>query len=1115
MKLPWLNARSHFSVGESLARPQVLAQQAIEAGIPALLLTDTMTVSGMPELFSAAKGKGLQPIIGCRLRVVESLDKERKAKKRNPPYFLRAIVLDERGWRTLLSLLSLAFDEDHFYEVPRLLLDEVVQACAQGGLVLTLGDAYGALERGKAQGVIDACRAHDVPLYADLCSSGTPLSLRLAKEALLLQDEGIPTLISRWALYEDPSQADSLDVMGAIARNGKLGPISSRHAVRTHAIGAASLSDEVVALRDALQARYPGEAWTPRINEALRATNALPAKTSFTWSKMEPSLPVMAEDEFAELVRLCKLGWARRFSGPVFGHVPDPAHIPAYKAQLAHELGVIRKLGFSAYFLLVTEIVLWAKSERIRVGPGRGSVGGSLIAYLLGITDVDPMRFGLLFERFINPERIDLPDADIDFASLRREEVIGFIESRFGRDYVAGVANYNAMQAAGALNNVCRVMGIDNTGPAFSKIVPKEHGISWTLSEAIEEVPELASFARSHPEVIRHATNLEGRVNAYGRHAAGVIVAGVPLKERAVIERRNGGMVINWDKRLAEDFGLVKMDVLGLSTLDMMDISLKEILHSGTRPPDLTAIPLDDAKTLEAFGRGETVSVFQFESFGMRRLLRDLASVRPLTFDDLAIATALYRPGPMDSGLMDDFVKIRKGTKTESYDHPSMQDALRETQGIMVFQEQVMQVARDFAGFTMTESDHLRRAMGKKDKEKMATFRQKFVDGAVAKHGVVPGLAEELFDKTEKFAAYGFNKSHAVEYALISYQTMYLKVHHPAEFWAGVLSMVKEDRRDAALADMGRMGIKLLPPDVNLSETFFSVMNSTTVIAPFAAVKGISERSAAGIVEARQEKGAFTSMTDFIEKVPGRMCHSGQRESLNKVGAFATVEPGQLPSDHPDRRRDQRELMAGLIADHVIVDRPMELDETKLDALNQVIRGWKACDKCDLAGLCHPKPWLRDRRVRAMIVVDGPSYKEEAQDEMGHGGQMDTLTASLAKAGLAPEEVYITGLIKSPKPEKTKSWGTTTLSECPAWLEEEIKVLRPPVIVVAGSLAFKHFVKSVKGGLNEHAGRVIYDKERDANILVGINPAAVFFDASKGEVLDEILAKLPDILPYA
>jgi DNA polymerase III subunit alpha len=1114
VKLPWLNSRSHFSVGESLAEPPKLVEQALAAGLPAILLTDTMTVSGMPELFTAAKGKPITPIIGARLRIVQNLDRERKARKRNPPYFLRAIVLDERGWMALLGLLSTAFDEDHFYEVPRLLLDEVVEACREGGLILTLGDAYGALQRGKARDVLEGCRNAGVPLYADLCPSPTPLSVRLAREALLLQDEGVPTLISPWALYEAGEQADSLDVMSAIAANRRMGPISARHPVRSHAIPETDLRQQIIDLEAALKLRYGGD-WAKRLKAAVHTTVDLPKAASFTWSKMEPSLPVMAPDEFQRLVELSKQGWQRRFAGPVFGHVPDPAELPAYKARLAHELGVIKKLGFSAYFLLVTEIVAWAKSQGVRVGPGRGSVGGSLIAYLLGITDVDPMRFGLLFERFINPERIDLPDADIDFASLRREEVVAFIEDRFGKDYVAGVANYNAMQAAGALNNLCRVMGVDTSAtPAFSKIVPKDHGMSRSLTEAIADVPELATFARTQPEVIRHALNLEGRVYAYGRHAAGVIVAGVPLRERAVIERRNGGMVINWDKRLAEEFGLVKMDVLGLSTLDMMDISLGEVRRAGKPRVDLTAIPLDDVRTLAAFGRGETVGVFQVESYGARKMLRRMAEGDPLRFEDIVAINALNRPGPIDAGLVDEYIDRRNGRKPVSYLHPAMEDALRETYGVLVYQEQLMRISRDLAGFTGPEADTLRKAVGKKSADLMATMKEKFIEGAVT-NGMAQTAAEEFWRDVEGFAAYSFNKSHSVAYSLISYQAMFLKVNHPAEFWAGVLSMVKEDRRDAALADMGRMGIKLLPPDVNQSDVHFTVLNDATVLAPFAALKGVSERSAGGIVAARKEHGAFASMQDFIDKVPGRMCHSGQREVLNKVGAFSRIEPGQLPADHPDRRRDQRELMTGLVAEHVIVDRPMDTSPAALGQITELVNKWKACDRCELKGLCHPKPWLRSTDARVMIVLDGPNFREEADDEMGRGSYVEALSSGLAKAGLSLDEVYLTTLVKSPKPESTKAWSTATLSACAAWLDEEIRLLRPPVIVVLGSLAFRHFVKGVKGGLNEHAGRVIYDKERDANILIGINPNAIHFEAAKADILDDVLAKLPDILPFA
>jgi DNA polymerase-3 subunit alpha len=1116
MSFPWLNARSHFSVGESLAEPAALAKTADQLGLSGILLSDTMSVSGMPELFTSASKLACKPMIGVRLRVVRGLEKDKAAAKKDQPMFLRALVLDQRGWDATLGLLSRAFDDDHFYSVPRLLLADVIAAYAPGGAALTLGDTYGALSQGRGAEVVKACRDAGIPLYAETTLTPTPLGVRLFRDALFLQSFGVPTLIAPLALYDDASQADTLDLMASIARNMPLDDLSPRHPYREHHLQEwERLRRRLAVMVKLASARYgAGMDWTERVRVAIESTRAFPSLVSFAWRKMPVSLPKMADDEFAELVGRCRQGWRSRFAGEVFGHRPTLAEQGLYAERLAHELKVIRSLGFAAYFLLVADVVNWAKSQGIRVGPGRGSVGGSLIAYLIGITDVDPIRFGLLFERFINPERIDLPDADLDFASLRRDEVVRYLKDRFGEDYVGGVVNYNSMQAAGALKDVCRMLGVENTGPAFSKIVPKEHGESWSIEQAIAEVPELAAFASRHPEVIQHARALEGKVRAFGKHAAGMIVAGVPLRERAVVERRNGDAVINWDKRLAEDFGLVKLDVLGLSTLDMLDISLRLIRGRRGRSLDLLTIPLDDAKTLDAFGRGETVGVFQFESAGMRRLLCDLAEGGRLSFEDLAVATALYRPGPMDSGLMEDFIKIRQGKKVETYDHPSMREALRETRGVMVYQEQVMQVARDFAGFSMPESDTLRKAMGKKSKDLMAKFKEKFLDGAVLMHGVPAALAQEVFDRIAKFAAYGFNKSHAVEYALISYQTMYVKQHYPVEFWAGVLTMVKEDRRDACLADMGRMGIRLLPPDVNNSGVTFVALNDAVLLAPFSALKGLSDRTAAAIVQARESGGPFQSMQDFEERCGGRNCTSRQREILDRVGAFARIEPGQKPADDPSRRADQVEFLQGLVSEAVIVDRPLDLSDKAMESLDDLVNGWRGCTLCELAGKCHPRSYLNGP-ARVMLVVDGPNYREEADDELGRGSHVAALEQALEGVGLTLNETYLTALIKSPKPEKSKVWPTKTLAECPVWLEREIEVLKPPVVVVLGSLTFKHFFPGMKGGINEHAGRVIYDKGRKLNFLIGINPNAIHFDASKQNILNGVIAKLPDILPFA
>lgn len=1109
-----LNNRSHFSLGESLMTPTELADELAKVGCKSACISDTMRITGVPEFIKACKTHEIKPIIGARLRIVDELTTDKASKKKNRPYFLRVLIRTEAGYKALLELLSRAFSPQRFYEVPRLLLSDVCELMGSVGTdaaLVTLGDFYSATAAGKGVAVAAALQAAGVAVASEIIPLPLPHFLRMAKEAFELEKaQNVPVLIGTPFFYKQEDQADSLDLLQAIANHQKF-EWSAKHYWREWvAKDEAQLLTHYRELSGALKAAY-GDSYVGSLAGASAFTKRFPDTVTFKWEKQPPSLPKMAADEFGALQAACVAGWKERFAAPVFGH--KPTDLTPYKERLKYELGVLRKLKFEAYFLLVSEIVNWSKSQGIRVGPARGSVGGSLVAYLMGITDIDPIRFNLLFERFINPDRIDLPDADLDFMSTRREEVITWIKGRFGEDKVAAVANYNTMAAAGALQDTCRQLNFTGKTFAFGKLVPKEHGQPLSLEEALTQVPELAKFGDENPEIIRHARNLEDRMRAYGKHAAGIVVAGVPIAERAVVERRDGEAVVNWDKQLVEDFGLVKIDVLGLSTLDMIDVAARHIWKMHSKRFDPKDIPLDDPKVMGAFGRGETVGVFQFESHGMRKLLRDLAEASPLTFEDITAATALYRPGPMDSGLMDQFVKIKQGALSVSYPHPSMEDALRDTYGVMVYQEEVMHVSRDFAGFTLVEADHLRKAMGKKDKDKMKTFREKFVDGAVSKHGVTAEFAGEIFDQIEKFAGYGFNKSHASAYALISYICMYLKVYYPAEFFCGLLTILKDsDRKAVALADMKRVGITLLPPDINDSSDVFEPLNATTILMPFTAIKGVSNNTANAITEARKT-GRFTSIADLEARVEKRKCNSRHRELLDKVGAFARIEPGQLPATDHTRRRDHVELLQGLTDEAVIIDREgLVLDHFTVPQLTELVQAWRDCDRCSLSGLCHPKPWIKGP-ARVMMVVDGVSWKEEGADEMAHGSYINSLEQSLDQIGLSMKDVYLTSLIKSPKPEDTKKWDNKTLSECPVWLDKEIELLRPPVVVILGTLAFKHFVKDAKNGLNDHTGRVIYDRARDTNLLVGINPNAIHFDSSKQQILDEVIAKIADLLP--
>lgn len=1112
------NARSHFSLGESLLSPEQIVEAAKNTGEKYAVLTDTMRIAGMADFIQAANKAGIKPIIGARLKIVEELVQNKQEAKKQGFYYIRLIVLNEVGYRALTRLLSIANDNEHFFSTSRLLLDDVINTMPAGSAVVTLGDMFSAMESPRREDIARKLASKGLTVGVDLIPIASPYFQRVTQEGALLARKGLAVpFLSFPLLYSDPAHSDALDLMRIICSPGmKLDDRAAKAMVKNHA--PITLSDRFADLRNFVVEQEklygtPAKETMQTLIDAAKNNAAWADKVTFKWEPETPSLPKMADDEFKALVDKCKEGWKTRFLKPIYGD--QPKNLAPYEERLKYELSVLQKLKFAPYFLMVAEVVQWSKSQGIRVGPGRGSAAGSLVAYLMGITDIDPIRFNLLFERFINPDRIDLPDADLDFMSSRREEVFEWIRKRFGDEYVASVSNYTTIAGAGALKDVSSALGVEDI-PAFGKWIEKEHGVSPSLEMAIETSPELSKWVGEHPEVLKYAEVLEDRMRSYGKHAAGVIVAGKPLSELCVVETRDRGAgrserIVAPDKTQAENFGLVKLDVLGLATLDMVDIIIRQVQQRRGIKIDLHSIPLDDHKTLVGFGEGKTTGVFQFESMGMKNLLRQLATKDVLTFDDIAAATALYRPGPMDSGLLDQYVAIKKGEADPSYPHPSMEEALKNTQGVMIYQENVMGVARDLAGFSGAEADTLRKVMGKKLKDKMAEWEEKFVEGAINTNGVTEKFAREIFGQIAKFAGYGFNASHAYAYSLLSYISMYLKTYYPAEFYAGLLSTVKEVRRAVILNDMSRNGIELSPPDINYSTDTFEAWNGTTVLCPLSSIKGVSDRTARALMEERL-KGKFASIEDVAKRVPGRMCNIAHRTKLDKVGAFASIEPDQPPAMDQSRRRDQVELMPGLIEDAVQINRDMLVDVHSVTELNAVTEEYRACDKCDLAGLCHPKPFLRSK-ARLMVVIDGPSARDEAFDQMGNSGWMETFEDALDEAGLTMGDVYMTSLIKSPKPEApgggTKSWNNQTLAQCPQWLDKEIEILKPSLIVALGSLSVTHLT-GLKG--QDSVGRVVYDKDRDCNILIGFNVGMIYFRPEKAEELQLVVSKIPALL---
>ncbi|MFW6855270.1 DNA polymerase III subunit alpha, partial [Burkholderia gladioli] len=844
----------------------------------------------------------------------------------------------------------------------------------------------------------------------------------------------------------------------------------------------------------------------------VRNLDVIAQKCNYQFEKKDVSLPKMADDEFGALVEKCKAGWRTRFSAPVFGHMPEAAQLPEYQARLKYELSVLKSMGFSGYFLLVEDLVMWAKQNGVHVGPGRGSVGGSLVAYLLGITDVDPIRFNLLFERFINPERIDLPDADLDFMSSQRHRVLEYLTGKYGQDSVAAISNFNTLASASALRDTARIMGLSNLDFACSTQVPKEHGIPLSLEDAAEAVPDIDKFKSKFPEVWQHALKFQGTVKSFGQHAAGVVVGGEPLVNRAVVETRAGAPVVSWDKRVVEDWGLVKMDILGLSTLDVLDTAKRYIAERHGIQIDYLRTPLDEPDVMDAFGRGDTTGIFQFESPGMKKLLKDLATLDRLTFDDITAATALYRPGPMDAGLMADYVRIKQGKMEPAYEHPSMVAALKDTSSVLIYQEQAMQLARDMAGFTFAEADHLRKAMGKKDKDKMAAMRDKWNDGCVA-NGIELRLAEMVFNKIEAFAGYGFNKSHACAYSLISYTTMWLRVRYPAEYFAACMSIVDEDKLPGLVMDARKYGIEVLPPEVNGSTHRFTIPDDKHILAPFSAIKGISENTALRIMELRErEGGAFRDIEHFksVAAEKGSKVNVRVVGNLEQVGSLASITPDAKPARDMSRRKDQMELLPGLIIDAVKADRQTDMTESFLKAkLIHLVKEYQSCSACDLSAQKHAMVRVANV-VKFMCVFDSPSWEEEKAGKFMEGKTAAILKEAIKEAGLNPSDGYYTSLVKAKKNDKFLS--NDQINHCSEFLKREIELVKPPIIVALGSAAVKYFNPGLKGGAGELTGKVMFDSTLDASIVCGINPAHLVYDASKADVLKAVFVTVADIL---
>lgn len=866
-----LHVHSEFSLLDGAGRVGDLVRRAAEAGMSAIALTDHGNMYGAIEFYKQAKKYGVKPIIGCEVYMAPRSRFDKAVVEGEAYYHLVLLAENQTGYSHLVELVSRAYTEGFYYKprIDRELLSEhhegliALSACIAGEIPTLL--LKGELEKAEtaAQNYIDIFGKDH--FFIELQDHGIPEQTEVNPKLVeLARKFGVGLVATNDIHYIDKADAESHDVLLCI-QTGKCVDDAGRMKFPT--------SEFYMKTRAEMAALFP------EYPEALDNTCLIAnrCQVDFEFGAMHlPDFPLPEGVSAADyLRRLCMEGMKGRY--------PDAG--PAEWERLDFELSVIETMGFSSYFLIVWDFVRHAREEKIPVGPGRGSAAGSIVAYLLGITNIDPLKYGLLFERFLNPERVSMPDIDIDFCYVRRGKIIEYVAARYGADHVAQIITFGTLAARAAIKDVGRALSISyGEVDRLAKLVPSVLNI--TLKDALAMSHDLKNAYQSEPnakKILDLAMALEGLPRHASTHAAGLVIARDTLTSHVPVQNSADGFITTqFDKDCIEEIGFLKMDLLGLRTLTVIGDAIELIRKSRGEIVDIDKIPLDDAAACGMLSRGETVGVFQMESAGMTNLVKEL---QPERFDDLIPLVALYRPGPLNSGMVEDFVRGRHGEKQTVYQHPMLEPILKDTFGVILYQEQVMQIASAMGGFTMGQADMLRRAMGKKKPEVLAAQRERFLSGAEAK-GVKPAIANEVFDLMEKFGGYGFNKSHSAAYALVAYQTAYLKAHYPAEFMAATLTSVMSDSDKIGyfIEECRKQSIAILPPDINRSSLSFSV-EAGAIRFGLAAVKNVGEGAIESILQARGNAD-FKSLVDFCARIDMRLVNKRVLESLIKCGAF-------------------------------------------------------------------------------------------------------------------------------------------------------------------------------------------------------------------------------------
>ena len=880
MSFVHLHNHTCYSLLDGACKLEAMVEKAASLGMPALAITDHGAMHGVIDFYKLCKKYKIKPLIGCEVYVAPGSRFRKDGGRDERAYHLLLLAKNETGYQNLIKLVSKAWLEGFYYR-PR--IDRELMEKYSEGLIATSACMAGEIARLAHDGRMEEAKESALwhkevygpdNYYIELQNQGIEeqrlLNARLAEIA---KETDIPLVATNDIHYVKREDAKMHDILLCL-QTGKVLSDQDRMKFPTDEFYLKTAREMQMALGD-----YP-----EALANTLKIADACNLDFSFDQMHMPDYQVPESFDSDSYFDYLCQEGVKRRY----------PQADNQVLERLAYETKMLKSMGYIDYFLIVWDFIDYARKQGIYVGPGRGSAAGSLVAYLLGITDIDPLKYDLIFERFLNPERVSMPDIDIDFCYERRGEVIDYVVSKYGEDKVSQIITFGTMAARGAIRDVGRVLDIPlPVVDKIAKMIPTELGI--TIERAIELNPELKKETFADPqirEMIKMAMELEGMPRHAGTHAAGVVISREPLDTYLPLQTTSeGGVTTQFAKENVEEIGLLKMDFLGLRTLTVINKTVEMIEKNRGIKIDFNEVNLDDPKTYQLLSRGETLGIFQLESSGLRAIIKEL---QPETFEDIIALVALYRPGPLGSGMVDDFIKRRHKEKRVEYLHPVLKPVLENTYGVILYQEQVMRIANEMAGFSLGEADLLRRAMGKKQKDVIDGLKEQFAQGAEEKD-ISRKISHEVFGLIEYFAGYGFNKSHSAAYALLSFQTAYLKAHYPHEYMAALLTSIMDNQEKVNfyINETSRMNIKVLPPDVNQSGESFEAVGDQIVFG-LVAVKNVGKNAIEAIHQARLDGGPFESLQDFTTRADLSLVNRRTIESLIKAGAFNSINPNRV-----------------------------------------------------------------------------------------------------------------------------------------------------------------------------------------------------------------------------